>query len=466
MVGLTARETGEDARTDQADLPIQLLVLLAAVAAGVVAQGGYYLPGRLVVTALVAVAALIALWRHRMWPDGLWMIAAVAGALALWALLRTIPAGGIAQPGAEAAALGCVVGVLFVLGWSGAPEREFVAQLLVWVGVLVAVTAWLGVAWRIPRFAILVENRLWRGASTLTYPNAAAALLVPLALLGLGMLVARPRALSRTAAGFLVLVGIGATLSRAGFLALLAGFVALAVLAGIRRTIWRTLPVVMGAALAVVALMPSVPGANPPHSARALLGLLAGAVVALGPAPLPDRIRTGAVVVLLGSGLAAGAWLGHGRLAEVWSARANLDSSGRSGALRAALELIGQRPWTGTGVGRAAFLWPTPDGHGAVALYAHNEYVQMLVDLGVIGGVLLLILIVAVGGHLYRGRGPGHRPGVREGAVAGVTAFAVHSAFDFLWHIPVLLLAAGLLIGLAGPVPHSEVWVATQRGRA
>jgi O-antigen ligase len=215
-----------------------------------------------------------------------------------------------------------------------------------------------------------------------------------------------------------------------------------------------------------VALMPSVPGANPPHSARALLGLLAGAVVALGPAPLPDRIRTGAVVVLLGSGLAAGAWLGHGRLAEVWSARANLDSSGRSGALRAALELIGQRPWTGTGVGRAAFLWPTPDGHGAVALYAHNEYVQMLVDLGVIGGVLLLILIVAVGGHLYRGRGPGHRPGVREGAVAGVTAFAVHSAFDFLWHIPVLLLAAGLLIGLAGPVPHSEVWVATQRGRA
>jgi len=121
---------------------------------------------------------------------------------------------------------------------------------------------------------------------------------------------------------------------------------------------------------------------------------------------------------------------------------------------------------TGTGVGRAAFLWPTRDGNGAVALYAHNEYVQMLVDLGAIGGVLLLALIVAVGAHFYRGRGPGHRPGVRDGAVAGVAAFAVHSAFDFLWHIPVLLLAAGLLIGLAGPLPHNEVSVTTQRGRA
>src|SRR5436190_22468940 len=98
MVGLIERAAGEGTPTDQPDLPIQLLVLLAALAAGVVAQGGYYPPGRLVVTGLVVAATLIAWWRHRTWPGGLWMVAAVAGALALWALLRTIPAGGVAPP--------------------------------------------------------------------------------------------------------------------------------------------------------------------------------------------------------------------------------------------------------------------------------------------------------------------------------------------------------------------------------
>src|SRR5581483_3067981 len=106
---------------------------------------------------------------------------------------------------------------------------------------------WAGVAWRLPRFAVLVEHRLWRGGSTLTYPNAAAAALVPLALLALALLIARPDKPLRAAAGYLLLVGVGATLSRAGFLALLVGFGVLAVLAGV-RAVWHVLPVALGAA--------------------------------------------------------------------------------------------------------------------------------------------------------------------------------------------------------------------------
>jgi hypothetical protein len=96
------------------------------------------------------------------------------------------------------------------------------------------------------------------------------------------------------------------------------------------------------------------------------------------------------------------------------------------------------------------------------------------VDLGAIGAVLLVILLAAVA--LTVGTRPseladasgvtvGARPSeladasgvtvrrrggdVWAGALAALTAFAVHSGLDFLWHIAVLPLLAGLLVGLA-----------------
>jgi hypothetical protein len=39
------------------------------------------------------------------------------------------------------------------------------------------------------------------------------------------------------------------------------------------------------------------------------------------------------------------------------------------------------------------------------------------------------------------------------GATAALIALAIHSGFDFLWHLPVIPLCAGLFAGLAAP-PH------------
>src|SRR2546421_9427172 len=118
MTGSCEGGDGRDSTTIPPGVSPGPLVLRAAFTHGVVAKGCYYPPGRLVVTGLVAAAALVALWRHRTWPDRSWVIALAAAALALWALLRTIPAGGTAQPVAAAVTLGCVVAVLFVVGWS------------------------------------------------------------------------------------------------------------------------------------------------------------------------------------------------------------------------------------------------------------------------------------------------------------------------------------------------------------
>src|SRR6185369_9218372 len=137
---------------------------------------------------------------------------------------------------AVAATLVGLVAPVAVLRTAPAAVRDRCAGALLAAGVAVAATAWLGVAWHAPRFVQLVEHRLWRGASTITYPNATAAVLAPLALLALGLLVRHRPAPARTAAAYLLLVGLGATLSRAGVIALAAGLVVLALAAGVRAT--------------------------------------------------------------------------------------------------------------------------------------------------------------------------------------------------------------------------------------
>jgi O-antigen ligase len=148
--------------------------------------------------------------------------------------------------------------------------------------------------------------------------------------------------------------------------------------------------------------------------------------------------------------------LGTGALSPILASRANLDSSGRSGAAGASWELVTEQPLTGTGVGEATLVWSGPGGFPAIAKYAHNEYLQILVDLGAVGLALLLGLIAAVVVAIRRAR-PTGQPDIRSGAIAALVAFAVHSAFDFLWHIPVLPLLAAILVALAiGTVPVGQ----------
>jgi O-Antigen ligase len=434
-------------------------VLLAAVAAGVVAQGAYYAPGRLLVLGLAAVACGVSRRRSRT------PVPLACAALAAWVALRAL--GGDARWfGEAAAAVATLAGLALavpVLAGAGAAARRRGAEALVGIGVLVAIGCWAGVAWRLPRFAVLVEHRLWRGAATLTYPNAAAAVLVPLALVALALLVARPRSIARAGAGYLVLVGTCAALSRAGFIALGAGLLVLARLVGWRALGRALAPLALGTAIAAAALAPSVPAGAPPRPGTALAGLVAGAAVALLPTRL-DRRRRAAVLATAGAlALAAcvvGGWVLSGRpapaLRPLLASRGNLDSSGRSGAARAALALIREHPVAGTGIGPARFLWLRPDGNLSIAQYAHDEYLQLLVDLGLVGLALLAGVIAAIVLTARRGRTGAPHHHLWAGAVAALVALAVHSGFDFLWHIAVLPLLAGVLTGVAARHPATS----------
>ena len=158
----------------------------------------------------------------------------------------------------------------------------------------------------------------------------------------------------------------------------------------------------------------------------------------------------------------------HGRVALVTAQDEGLrDLAQALGGLAVAVLLDRRRvasPVGAAGVEQAGLFWVGADGNGQLARYAHNEYLQTLLDLGLLGCLLLAGVFAACVVTLRRGRPPA-QASLRAGALAGLAALAVHSGFDFLWHIAVLPLAGSLLIGLAGPAIGGNRNDSTEEGK-
>jgi O-antigen ligase len=437
-------------RRDGYDLPGPHLLLIAALAATAVAQGGYHLFGRVLASVLVFLAFLMVV-RDRSW-SGMWPVLSASGAVAGWAVVRAIGGGTVTAAIPTMVSVACLVAALGVAQRADAARRELFALAVVGIGVLIAVTGWIAVVWRIPSWAT-VSGGLWRAASTITYPNAAGALLASLSMLAISLRLTRPRSLPRSIATCLLLVGLGATLSRAALLALLVGLVVLSLLAGVRTTVGQLVAPGLGAVVALAALAPSFPSGAPAHPVLAGLGLLAGLAGAAGLTRSRDRVRV--AVALAGftlSAIALAATIGSSQsFRTVISGRVSMSSPDRGNATHAALDIVAARPLIGVGPGRGWFTWTAADGQQLGMRYVHDEYLQVLVELGTIGLVLVLCLLVALALFVRHGRPGTGRHALWAGAVAGLAALLVHSGFDFLWHIPAVLLTAGSLIGLAGP---------------
>jgi hypothetical protein len=289
----------------------------------------------------------------------------------------------------------------------------------------------------------------------LTYPNATAAVLVLFSLVVLGRLVATPGSVPLAVAAAGLLAGVATTLSRAGALALVVGLVVLAGLLGVRATARAAVAPMAGALVALLGLLPSMPAASPPRPVLALVGLAAG----LALAGMLARRWWWPALALLGLILAvavAGLLTGSGVAAAVRTvaeARANLASPDRTGAVHAALRLVAQQPLTGTGPGHADLRWKGPDHGSQLYTYVHNEYLQVAAELGLVGLVLLAILLVAIAWLLGRARPTGPARATWAGVVAAAAAFAVHSGFDFVWHLPAIVVTVTLLVGLVLPAP-------------
>jgi O-antigen ligase len=401
---------------------VTMPLIVAALSGGLLAQGAFYPRGQWYVGVLVALAVLSVLPARR--SDLLAPPVLAAAALAAWAVAAGALRGHAGAGLRYALLLAGVLSVAYACRClPGSARRQVLAGLTV-VGVLVAALGWLGVVLHRSGWA-WGSDGLWRAAGTLTYPNAAAAVCAMLALTLLG----RPRTVPYALAATALIAGVGETLSRGGVLAFVVGLLVLG-RAGMRAA----LAPVVGAAVIVVGLLPSMSVGHPANLPLAAATLTAGLVVGAAPRPVWALAALPPLLVL--------AFVPHPHL----GGRLTLDSPDRTGALKAGMQVFADHPLVGAGPG----LGSVGSGTGTFR-YVHNEYVQVLAELGIVGLVLLATFLVTAWKVLIR----------TSAARAASAALAVQAGLDFLWHVPAIPLLLAALAGLALPeVParaqHSE----------
>ncbi len=447
------------------------LLLLLALAAAAFGQGAFFRTVQFFIVAILAVAVLIAVAVIPLHVADVRDGFVIAGALlAAWALVRAWAAG-TTSAGISWILFGAgMVAVVLVCRRLSAQSRGMLLGGLLAVGVAVAMSGWLGVAlhqgtWGLP------SQGLWRAASTLTYTNATAGLLVPLALVAFARLTAAPRSISLSLAAMCLLMTTVLTLSRAGIAAMGAGLLVLCWLLGPRRLARTAAGPAVGACVALLGLLPSIRAAAPARPLYAVVALAAGLAIVV------VTQRSGGwqpVLPVAGAALVGGLLLiilvpqVHDALRALTHARLTLASPARSGEADAALRVIASHPLAGVGPGHALH-WTSPGGVVNVDQYAHDEYLQVLTDLGIVGGALAAVLLVGGAGLLWRVRASSSDRALWAGAVAAAVAFLLHSGFDFIWQVPAIPLTVAAIVGLASyqsttrrreptgkPVPENE----------
>jgi tetratricopeptide (TPR) repeat protein/O-antigen ligase len=236
------------------------------------------------------------------------------------------------------------------------------------------------------------------------HPNLLAmslAMAVPFYVVGL---LGRGRALPRLAAAGGLLLSVGAlffTLSRAGWVA--AAIAALLAVAG-----W-------------------VAVARPDLLRAPCLAKVGRRGVRLAFYAASLAVLAGVVVVAL---LLVTRWESR----PEWLFRGSL--SPRLDAMAAGGEMFRDRPLLGTGPGTYGLIYSQYSGAYPIeAVHSHNGYLQTAVDLGVAGVGVMVIVVVAAGGVLWRGFRRSSRGGLADAGLlvacgASVAGFLVHSLAD------------------------------------
>lgn len=425
------------------------LALLVTLAAAVTAQGAFY-PGdqRLIALPLgVSLVWSIIKFRTLVIP---WSLLGAGGALAGWALLLGDEVGDGA--GIALIVAGVVVVIMVVASSMDYSERVALGDAVVGLGVAVALSGWWGVAVHSTDLALPGQG-LWRASTTLTYANAAAGLIGPIALFAAARCSSKfGRARDLWMIGlFVLVVALIATLSRAGFLSFGCGLLVLAIRLGLRSTLTCLTPLLLGSPVAMVALGPSFPEEATARPALAMFGLVAGMVIVLvvSRLSLGRLVGTTAVVALLGAVVLI-AGRGGDTFERISDARLSFSSTDRSEMLRAGIDSMKDDWWTGAGPGNGRLQYVQDNGRFVEARFVHNEYLQIGVELGVIGVILLIALLVSIA--LGAKKGSVLLPSnVYSGIAAALIALGVQGGFDFLWHIPAIPLVGAALAGIAWP---------------
>lgn len=386
-------------------------------------------------------------------------------ALALWWFIRAVAQGrpGAFLPlGASMIGFGCA---FLATRRLGAKYRILATQLVVGVGAVSAAAGLVATTARWYPLAMPAQN-LWRLSTTLTYSNAAGALLAIALLAGLGL---EQRAHTTQLMVCLCMAGLVATQSRGAVLGAIVGVVLVPV-AQLRRAAVTLILGVLGG-LAVVAT--SSGGSAQPLATVAVVVAVVVAVARPQRTPSvgvssPSTARSWggarkraavlAVLAVATIGIAVGAGL---VLRVPIERRVAFGSSeDRGHEWTAAFDQWKSSPVVGVGPDQLLY-FHAADGN--YAHFSHNEYLQMLADAGLIGAALLVVTGACVVRAVRR------EDVATSCAAAALLAFAVVATLDFDWHLASLGLVGGWVAGLAtradadDPVVDDPVFVPPPR---
>jgi O-antigen ligase len=139
-------------------------------------------------------------------------------------------------------------------------------------------------------------------------------------------------------------------------------------------------------------------------------------------------------------------------------------STDRRGVWGDTLSMFGAHPILGTGLGAFETVYPIYGrGDGSFVIqFAHNDYLQVLSDAGVVGGALALWFIIEIFRSFVKGAKSRDAlvSGFVLGAGAGIFAILVHSLFDFNLQIPsnalLFLVLSAVVSGIAATKTRDE----------
>lgn len=182
-----------------------------------------------------------------------------------------------------------------------------------------------------------------------------------------------------------------------------------------------------------------------------------GAVVVMGMLWIGSSgWRSVAVLTLVGvfSGATLlGLWIGLEPIVERYRTLEG-DYVARLSVWKETLSLIQAHPLFGTGLGTFPDVYPSVQTTHVTRFvnHAHNDYLEVTAELGIIGAGLLfgLILVVLGRGFIAFFRSPRHRESfLLLGSCGSILALLFHSFADFNLYIPANALVFAVILGLA-----------------
>lgn len=167
------------------------------------------------------------------------------------------------------------------------------------------------------------------------------------------------------------------------------------------------------------------------------------------------RFRGAAVAAISLGVLASVAWLGTGTLLSriKTSSIRELSRDRRVTMVKSAWHMFLVNPWMGAGLGTLVVVYPKYETFydGRIVDHVHNDYVEVLAEMGIAGGICgltFLVMLFREGADRLQEEQSSFSQAVRTAGMVGCAGLLVHSLVDFNLHIPANGLFFLLLVAI------------------